>query len=346
MSNPPPTLPPTPSTIANLPQGSSPLGGGEFVAISQNGVTVKVTSNQFSVVGPAGPTGATGATGATGPTGPAGGAANIGTGTVNDLAYYNTTTTLAALATANSGLLVTSGAGVPSIATAIPNGVTATTQTAADASTKIATTAFVNQGGLTLGTSTATTQSPGDNSTKVATTAYVAANAPSQNYILLFSQTISSSTASVSDTTHITSAYSHYVWEISNLTSVTNEVDALITVQQGGIFIGGSNYATQQVKVGSATVSGYGSNGTSSFNATGNTGSILNTSTEPSIVRFEFWNPAAASELIGFVSSSSPFPFYSAGNANVTANAATTGIKLALSSGNIATCVANLYGIT
>jgi hypothetical protein len=47
------------------------------------------------------------------------------------------------LATANSGLLVTSSGGVPSISTAIPNGVTATTQSAGDNSIKVATTAYV-----------------------------------------------------------------------------------------------------------------------------------------------------------------------------------------------------------
>lgn len=63
---------------------------------------------------------------------------------------------------------------------AIPNGVTATTQTANDNSTKVATTAYVNSalgGALVLvnGT-TATTQSANDNSTKVATTAYTDAS--------------------------------------------------------------------------------------------------------------------------------------------------------------------------
>lgn len=110
---------------------------------------------------------------ASGPQGP-GGAGSINTGTTNQLAWYAANgSTLSGLATANSGLLVTSSGGVPSIATVIPNGVTATTQTAADATTKVATTAFVNQGGLTLGTSTATTQTAADSSTKVATTAFV-----------------------------------------------------------------------------------------------------------------------------------------------------------------------------
>lgn len=63
--------------------------------------------------------------------------------TVNQLLYSSSSNTIAGLATANSGLLVTSSGGVPSIGTAIPNGVTATTQLAADNSTKPATTAYV-----------------------------------------------------------------------------------------------------------------------------------------------------------------------------------------------------------
>jgi hypothetical protein len=61
---------------------------------------------------------------ASGPPGPAG-SGNINSGTTNELAYYATGgTTLSGLATANSGVLVTSGTGVPSISTAIPAGVT------------------------------------------------------------------------------------------------------------------------------------------------------------------------------------------------------------------------------
>lgn len=72
------------------------------------------------------------------------GSGTVSSGTINQLGVYASTgMVISGLATANSGLLVTSGAGVPSISTAIPNGVTATTQTATDSSTKVATTAFV-----------------------------------------------------------------------------------------------------------------------------------------------------------------------------------------------------------
>ena len=62
----------------------------------------------------------------------------------NTLIYTTALDTYAVIASANSSLLVTSGAGVPSLSTAIPDGVTATTQAASDNSTKVATTSYVD----------------------------------------------------------------------------------------------------------------------------------------------------------------------------------------------------------
>ena len=78
----------------------------------------------------------------------------VNVGTTNNLAYYaSSTNAVSPLATANSGLLVTSAGGVPSIGTAIPAGVTATTQAQTDNSTKVATTAYVKlqQWGIPIG---------------------------------------------------------------------------------------------------------------------------------------------------------------------------------------------------
>lgn len=50
MTNPSPTLPPVPSTIANLPAANT-ITGSEFVAISQNGVTVRATTQQIILPG-------------------------------------------------------------------------------------------------------------------------------------------------------------------------------------------------------------------------------------------------------------------------------------------------------
>jgi len=53
----------------------------------------------------------------------AAGGGTVNTGTINDLAYYAATgTAVSPLATANSGVLVTSNTGVPSISTTLPNG--------------------------------------------------------------------------------------------------------------------------------------------------------------------------------------------------------------------------------
>jgi len=62
---------------------------------------------------------------------------------INRLLFATAANDVQGLATANNGVLVTSASGVPSIGTAIPNGVTATTQLTTDNSTKIATTAYV-----------------------------------------------------------------------------------------------------------------------------------------------------------------------------------------------------------
>jgi hypothetical protein len=64
--------------------------------------------------------------------------------TVNRLLWVSAANVISDLATANSGVLITSGAGVPSIGTALPNGITGTTQAANDNSTKIATTAYAD----------------------------------------------------------------------------------------------------------------------------------------------------------------------------------------------------------
>lgn len=69
---------------------------------------------------------------------------SITAGTVNQLAAYTGTgQTVAGLATAANGILATDGSSVPSIATALPSGITATTQAGTDNSTFVATTAQV-----------------------------------------------------------------------------------------------------------------------------------------------------------------------------------------------------------
>ena len=112
-------------------------------------------------------------------------ATNVAGGGTNYLPYQTAPGTTGFILPANNGVLVTNGSGVPSISTTLPSGVTATTQTAGNNSTALATTAFVASsfaplasptftGTPTLPTGTiATTQTAGNNTTAVATTAFV-----------------------------------------------------------------------------------------------------------------------------------------------------------------------------
>jgi hypothetical protein len=70
------------------------------------------------------------------------GSTTIGNGTSNCIPY-DLIGIFQCIPTANSSILATSGSGVPGYATALPNGITATTQAFGDSSTKVATDAFV-----------------------------------------------------------------------------------------------------------------------------------------------------------------------------------------------------------
>lgn len=76
----------------------------------------------------------------------AAGSGTVNGGTVNQLAWYaGSGSTISGLATANNALLVTSSGGVPSIATVIPNNVTATTQAAATNNGTVSTTQYADR---------------------------------------------------------------------------------------------------------------------------------------------------------------------------------------------------------
>ena len=142
----------------------------------------------FAVAGQQGATGATGATGPTGPTGPQGppGASGAGTGNVNGpasavadhIATFNGTT---GTLIKDGGKLIADLAPIASPAfTGTPT--TATTPTAGDNTTKLATTAFVGTAVASLaplasptftGDPKAPTPTAGDNDTSIATTAFV-----------------------------------------------------------------------------------------------------------------------------------------------------------------------------
>lgn len=161
---------------------------------------------------------------------------------------------------------------------------------------------------------------------------------------LLSTQTISTSTASIQVTSGINSTYSRYVWEISNLTSVINNVDALITIQQGGVFVT-ATYSLQYILSSGSSLSTASLGGTS-FNVTAGQTLIKSSSSAPSVIRFEFWNPSLSNPLLVSFESIFISTAYIKGGGNLDNISATTGIKLALSSGNIQGCTAKLYGIS
>lgn len=129
-----PTLPPLPSTIANLPDPPQALSGNEFTAIVQNGVTYRATAFSLTNTGVQSVVSGTGIT----------------VTTLNHVATVSLNVPVTA-AHGGTGLDTSASTGVAqvlsgvwSISTDLENGTTATTQSASDDSTNVATTAFVN----------------------------------------------------------------------------------------------------------------------------------------------------------------------------------------------------------
>jgi len=166
---------------------------------------------------------------------------------------------------------------------------------------------------------------------------------------LLSTQAISS-VASVSELA-LAGGYTHYIWEISNLVSATNNVDAYFTVQQGGVFVGGTAYYSASVRSTGAAISATQDNGAAKFIVTGSFAGINNVGTSPSVLRIEFWQPSVASILNVIFDTmmnngTTDVPLYVSGGGYVNANIATTGIKLVMSAGNITSATCKLYGVS
>lgn len=162
----------------------------------------------------------------------------------NSYVMINTSQNLGTLATLGIGAgLVNDGSGNLTIATSanLPGSPTTTTQSAADSSTKIATTGFVNGTALTLqnGT-TASTQSAGTNDTHVANCQF-AMNMTGAAFI---NSTTNTQLANTIDTTLANTAY---VWQ-SFLMS-PGALGALCGVNNGsgGAYVIGNTYAAAAV---------------------------------------------------------------------------------------------------
>lgn len=171
-------------------------------------------------------------------------------------------------------------------------------------------------------------------------------SASSSAMVLLSTQTITNA-ASVLDTTHITSAYTHYIFECSNLTPSSGTPSGFITLQQGGSFVS-SGYGSQyNITNSGGNTAGAQANG-SQLNITGSAPGI--SAVFPNTFVFEFWVPNLPYvnymfRTTQFTSSVSAGMAYIAGGGFESANAVTTGVKFAFSGGNIATATCNLYGI-
>ncbi len=187
----------------------------------------------------------------------------------------------------------------------------------------------------------------GIDGTNVECLAYVRANgqalAGSSGRVVLNAQAISSSTASVSVT--LPAGYTHYVWEISNLTPASSAVDAYVTVKQGGAYVAGTAYNSDGFLSSGGSVSNIRDNGAAKFVVTGAYGGI--STTYPSTVVFECWNPASALGLVvafETIQAQNTTSGYTKGGGQVNVAAATTDLKMILNGVNIATCTAVLYG--
>lgn len=121
-----------PIKISDLPAAGA-LGGTDIVPLVQSGVTKRTTLSAIASFVQSAITLVTRAT-------------NLAGGANGSVPYQSAADTTAMLAAGTAGqLLQTNGAGAPSWVTNLANGITATTQAAADNSTKVANTAYADR---------------------------------------------------------------------------------------------------------------------------------------------------------------------------------------------------------
>ena len=191
---------------------------------------------------------------------------------------------------------------------------------------------------------TATTQSSGDNSTKVATTAYVDNATGASGGMVLLATVDASNQASVSfGSSYITSTYNVYKILIDSLMPVTNGVTFELQVStDGGSTWKSSNYYWQL----------YASTFSSSASYIDLGGGQLLTNTANQVGQYEitFSNPSASNITAFFVNgalwnSSGTFNTIPLTGAYQTAGAINA-VRFVFSSGNISTGNFHLYGLS
>lgn len=250
------------------------------------------------------------------------------TTTANRLLYSSATNTVVDLATVNSSILVTDGSGVPSLGTAIPNGVTATTQAALDNSTKVATTAYVNSAVTAGGVSALTLLGSVTASTSATVVFANLLSSTYDNYLVTYEQATPDSNNSTFlvqlgyGATPTYDAGSHYAYFLSWWSTAATTVAAA-----GGN--ANSNISLTRVSAVSSTASKGGVSG--NINLYG-----ANTTTNTPLI----WGDFRSS----FWSNLETDPASVAGGFNWAQQGAVTSLKFFFSSGNIITGIFKLYG--
>lgn len=201
---------------------------------------------------------------------------------------------------------------------------------------------------------TATTQSASDNSTKIATTAYVdAAASAGDSWVLLSSQTASSS-ATIDFSNLLNSTYLNYVLVISGMVPATNNTRPYLRVGTGAGPSWQSGAADYQWAQGVCEAAGAGFNGTGSNAAAqivmsydGITGATTH-SFNAVLYIYNVTNTSTWKHINGngsYIRNASTIltSFHIAGT--YVSTTAITSFRLLMSSGNISTGTFKLYGI-
>ncbi|SRR5216684_1310244 len=163
------------------------------------------------------------------------------------------------------------------------------------------------------------------------------------NYILLNTLTAASS-ATLADTTSMTSAYSSYEIILINVVPATNTVQLMLQVHSGGTFPATAYICSSAIFSGSTVTSGtpttfFPLSHTSVVNSTpGISGKILVSSVNTS--GLHMWNYAGTQTQTGIT----VFPFISTGYWN--SAAVIDGFQILFSSGNITSGTVKIYGLT
>lgn len=210
-----------------------------------------------------------------------------------------------------------------------------------------------------LGSSTATTQSAADNSTKLATTAYVDRGASGASWVLI-TPTTASNSATIDFTSGISSTYDDYVIVITRLVPATNATALLMqmSVDSGANFITAAGSYLYAVYAQGSDAATYGTNsaGDTSMNISGSAGNGISSTAGNGGANFTIYlrNPSSASSVNkladwnGGLGGNSAFQMtVGAGEgANATLKGSpVNAIRFLMSSGNITSGSFALYGI-